>query len=1142
MTKNKTCEQLEKKVKELEEEAAKCRQVGQSRRESEKKYKDLAESLTALVYRADPKTFAATYVNKAVESFYGYTQKEWLKDPSLWESSIHPDDNERTLAEFTEAQSKIENRVIEYRITRKDKEIRWVEDHLSWEIDQQTNAVSMNGVMYDVTTRKKAEEALRRTHENLERQVKVRTAELVITNRDLEQRIKERDQALEAMRESEKRYKAILESIEDGYYEVDVAGNFIFINDSMSKIYGYSKDEFIGMSYRKHMDQENAKRTYGAFNRVYRTGQALKGFEHEITRKDGHKKHLEISVSAIKDSNGRPAGFRGIMRDITARKRAEQALKREQERFRILVEESPLGVLLVGKDGEYQYLNPKFVQMFGYTLEDIPTGREWFRKAYPNKKYRRQVISSWLNDQKEFKDAEARVRVYTVKCKDGSEKVVGFRPVTMGSGDQFVICEDITERKRAEEALRESVDRFGALAENAPFGISIMTSDRRFEYFNKEFTRLFGYTIKDIPDKETWFENAYPDEQYRKTVASTWKGDFVGGSKTGEIRRRVFKVRCKNGQEKIISFRPVDLKDGKQFLTYQDITEKARAEEELQQSEKRYRVLVEESFDGIFIQKGTEIIFANQRFHEMLGYNHGELLGLDHWLMYHPDDQQLTRSRAQARMRGETVPSQYEVRLQRKDGSWFYGELSARDVNIEGGPGVQVWVKDISERKLAEETLRDAHEKLEKRVQERTADLAKTNEELSAEITQRKRVEEALRESELRFRSLVETSSDWVWEVDYNTVYTYASPKVKDLLGYEPEEVIGKTPFDLMPADERVHVAELFGDIAESRKPFVELENTNLHKDGRQVVLETSGVPVLDASGNLLGYRGIDRNITQRKRVEVELQKSKEAAVTANRTKSEFLANMSHELRTPLNHIIGFTELVVGKNSGDLNETQAEYLNDVLQSGKHLLSLINDILDLSKVEAGKHELEMVDVNPRVLLENSLVMVKEKAMKHRIKIATDVDDIPETIRADERKLKQIMYNLLSNAVKFTPDREEVHSSARMVDCIVRPGLRKGDPEELKIIEGGVDSAKVHGTKSRKCIEFSVSDTGIGIRAEDQQRIFNPFEQVDSSAGRRYQGTGLGLSLTKKLVEMHGGNIWVESEGEGKGSTFRFIIPV
>jgi signal transduction histidine kinase len=169
------------------------------------------------------------------------------------------------------------------------------------------------------------------------------------------------------------------------------------------------------------------------------------------------------------------------------------------------------------------------------------------------------------------------------------------------------------------------------------------------------------------------------------------------------------------------------------------------------------------------------------------------------------------------------------------------------------------------------------------------------------------------------------------------------------------------------------------------------------------------------------------------------------------------------------------------------------------------------------------------------------MVKEKAIKHRIKLATNGVDIPDSIRADERKLKQIMYNLLSNAVKFTPDGGEVYATAQLVDCMVRPGLRKGDPEELKIIEGAIDGAEIANTKQKKCIEFLVSDTGIGIRPEDHDRIFNPFEQVESSASRRYQGTGLGLSLTKMLVEMHGGKIWVESEGEGKGSTFRFIIP-
>jgi signal transduction histidine kinase len=268
----------------------------------------------------------------------------------------------------------------------------------------------------------------------------------------------------------------------------------------------------------------------------------------------------------------------------------------------------------------------------------------------------------------------------------------------------------------------------------------------------------------------------------------------------------------------------------------------------------------------------------------------------------------------------------------------------------------------------------------------------------------------------------------------------------------------------------------------------------------------------------------------------------KEAAEEANRAKSEFLANMSHELRTPLNHIIGFTELILDKNFGELNEVQEEYLTDVHSSSKHLLSLINDILDLSKVEAGKLELELSAVDLKSLLERSLVMVKEKAMKHGIELLADMDGIPKLITADERKIKQVIYNLLSNAMKFTNDGGEVNLKARMVDCIVRPGRRREDSEQLQVIENRIEDGELSHKDCKKCIEILVSDNGIGIKPEDRERVFRPFEQADGSASRKYQGTGLGLSLTKNLVELHGGKIWVESEGEGKGSTFGFVIPI
>ena len=251
--------------------------------------------------------------------------------------------------------------------------------------------------------------------------------------------------------------------------------------------------------------------------------------------------------------------------------------------------------------------------------------------------------------------------------------------------------------------------------------------------------------------------------------------------------------------------------------------------------------------------------------------------------------------------------------------------------------------------------------------------------------------------------------------------------------------------------------------------------------------------------------------------------RAKRNAEAANLAKSEFLANMSHELRTPLNHIIGFTELILGKNFGDLNDTQEEYLKDVHFSSNHLLSLINDILDLSKVEAGKMALESSEVDIVGLLKNSMVMIKEKAMQHSIKLKLEVNEIAETIVADERKLKQIIYNLLSNAVKFTPDGGEILMTAQKANT------------------NGSNGPEIEIPLPENCIEIAVQDTGAGIRAEDLDRIFDPFEQAESSASKMYQGTGLGLALTRSLVELHGGRIWVQSGGEGRGSSFHIVIP-
>jgi len=226
----------------------------------------------------------------------------------------------------------------------------------------------------------------------------------------------------------------------------------------------------------------------------------------------------------------------------------------------------------------------------------------------------------------------------------------------------------------------------------------------------------------------------------------------------------------------------------------------------------------------------------------------------------------------------------------------------------------------------------------------------------------------------------------------------------------------------------------------------------------------------------------------------------------ASRHKSEFLANMSHELRTPLNAIIGFSEVLVDRMFGELNEKQDEYLKDIYASGQHLLSLINDILDLSKIEAGRMELEVSDFDLPGAIGNALILVRERASRRGITLGHSVDERLGTIRGDERKVKQVLLNLLSNALKFTPEGGRIDVSARVHDGVA---------------------------------EVSVADTGVGIAPEDQEAVFEEFRQV-GTADKKVEGTGLGLALSRKFIELHGGRIWVESE-VGKGSTFRFTLP-
>jgi PAS domain S-box-containing protein len=390
-----------------------------------------------------------------------------------------------------------------------------------------------------------------------------------------------------------------------------------------------------------------------------------------------------------------------------------------------------------------------------------------------------------------------------------------------------------------------------------------------------------------------------------------------------------------------------------------------------------------------------------------------------------------------------------------------------------------------------------------------------------------------LQQSEEKYRNILQTIQEGYYEVDLAGNMTFFNEAGRRMLGYSSDELRGMNNRQFMDPETARKVYETFQEVYRTGLPSKALDWELIRKDGSRYFVEISISLIRGRKGEPTGFRGIARDITDRKRVEEEWKRAKEAAERNIQAKNSFLANMGHELRTPLNHIIGFTELVVDKQAGDLNERQAEYLGDVLASSRHLLSLINDILDLSNLEAGRIELGVDQVYLPVLLQNSFSMVKEKALKHGIHLRTEIDAIPEQIRGDERKLKQVLYSLLSNAVKFTPEGGVVTLSA----C----RLLSRDHQWAAGNDGAMPIPFVPPGPG-EWVGITIRDTGIGLKAEDLERIFAPFEQIDNSVSRKYQGSGLGLSLARKLVELHGGRIWAESGGEGKGSHFKFLIPV
>ncbi|MCE8428214.1 MAG: PAS domain S-box protein [Candidatus Methanoperedens sp.] len=371
--------------------------------------------------------------------------------------------------------------------------------------------------------------------------------------------------------------------------------------------------------------------------------------------------------------------------------------------------------------------------------------------------------------------------------------------------------------------------------------------------------------------------------------------------------------------------------------------------------------------------------------------------------------------------------------------------------------------------------------------------------------TRRKKAEDELRKSEEKYRALINDASDAIILADDKGKLLEVNKKAEELLGFTKEELSKMNMTQLHPHEELERTINTFKEIIEKGSGSL-IDAKVLRKNGRIVPVDIAGSVIQYSDKKVI--QGIFRDITQRKKAEETLHENLRLEA-ADKAKSEFFANMSHELRTPLNASIGFSELLKMGIAGELNEKQKQYVDNIYTSNKFLLTLINDILDLSKIEAGKIELVTENISLPVTINETLTLIKEKAIKHNVLIKTEFEPGLKFIEADKQRVKQVLFNLLNNAIKFSKD------------------------------EGG--TITITAKKEGDMAKISVSDMGIGIKEENTGKLFQKFEQLDPGVSKKYGGTGLGLAITRQLVELHGGKIQANSR-YGEGSTFTFTLPI
>ncbi|UNU24804.1 PAS domain S-box protein [Microcoleus vaginatus] len=872
--------------------------------------------------------------------------------------------------------------------------------------------------------------------------------------------ITDRKQAEEALRDRNVLLTSILESTPDIIVVKDREGRYVALNSNgATSFYGKPIEEILGKDDSELLPPAAAVPIMAKDRQIMEAG-TTESYEEDVSNGKGITSFL-TTKAPWRDAQGNIIGLIAIARNIGDRKQIEAELRDRNALLNSILESTPDFILVKDREGRYVALNSNLANFFGKPIKEV-IGKNDLEILPPNigrevMEKDRQIMAAGIIDTYEediSSHSETTRTFFTTKApwRDANGNILGVIATTR----------DITDRKQAEDAIKQSEERYRSLI--AATSQLVWTADAEGRCVDQPSWRAYtGQTEAEMADGFGWLDAIHPDD--RERTAQVW----MEAVQTKSLYETEYRIRGADGNYRYFQLRGVPLLDEDGSIrewigTCSDIHDRKQAEDALKQSEERYRSLIVATSQIAWTADAEGRAPDLPSWRAYTGQTEAEVVGFG-WLdAIHPDDRERTN---QVWMEAVQTRSLYDIeyRIRGADGNYRYFQVRGVPILNEDG-SVREWVGTCS----------DIHD--------------------------RKQAEDAIKQSEERYRSLILAISQIVWTTDAEG-RCQDTPSMRAYTGQTEAEVVGFGWLDTIHSDDRERTVQVWMEAVQTRSLF-EMEYRMRGADGNYRYFQARGVPILNEDGSIREWVGTCIDIHDRKQAEFLMAKAKEAAEAASRAKSEFLANMSHELRTPLNGIMGYAQIL--QRSKVLNQEERSRIDIIYQCGSHLLTLINDILDLSKIEAQKVELQPTDFHFPAFLQGVAEMCRIRAEIKGIQFHfPSSPELPIGIRADEKRLRQVLINLLSNAIKFTD-------------------------------EGTVTFLVSFATEEK--IRFEIRDTGTGIAQDQLQAIFQPFEQVGDRR-RQTEGTGLGLAISQRIVELMGSTIQVKSE-MNVGSIFWFDV--